>query len=177
MVLADISRFERTGDYVALLNGALCVEIVVIFLTLRKIIVHSKFLTIWYHRYGLLAVLADVLIVIIGLLITRYVYKFFFKAFDITRFIAVALGVQVIHDVTFYAFFTAVPRGTNGMLDLFKDYAKEMGAFAVLGDSFIILFSCLMASYFAALSLNTNIVLLVIFVYMIPYVLQFLYKN
>ena len=57
------------------------------------------------------------------------------------------------------------------MLDLFKDYAKEIGGKAILGDSFMIILAVLLSSYFAGLSQNTNIILCVCLVYLIPYVL------
>jgi hypothetical protein len=125
----------------------------------------------WYKHYGLAAVLADVCIVLIGFLITRFLYPFLFSTFNLVYFVLLALVVQVIHDLTFYAFFSALPRGINGMIDTFKEYGKEMGGYAILGDSNIILFSCLTASYMAGCSLNTNIINLIINLYYIPYLI------
>ncbi len=87
-------------------------------------------------------------------------------------FILLALLVQVIHDLGFYAFFSAVPRGANGMIDTFKDYGKEMGGHAILGDSNIILFSCLAASFMAGQSFNTNMVTFIVTLYFIPYLIN-----
>ena len=64
-----------------------------------------------------------------------------------------------------------IPRGTNKMLDLFKDYAKEVGAGAILGDSFMIIITALTAMLFAKLDTNNNIIALVFLVYMVPYIL------
>jgi hypothetical protein len=57
------------------------------------------------------------------------------------------------------------------MLDLFKDYAKEVGGKAILGDSFMILIAALTAMLFAKLPTNNNIIALVFLVYMVPYIL------
>jgi hypothetical protein len=165
----DISRFSKTSDYFALLNGALMIECVVIFLSLKGWI-HSNTLKYWYKQYGLAAVIADVCIVMIGFLITRFLYPF--STFHIVYFILLALLVQVIHDLVFYAFFSAVPRGANGMIDTFKDYGKEMGGYAILGDSNIILFSCLVASFMAGQSFNTNMVTFIVTLYFIPYLIN-----
>ena len=76
MIFQDISHFSNTGDYLALLNGALIVECVVIFLSMHGIFIHSKVLKYWYKQYSLSAVLADVCIVLIGFLITRFAQRF-----------------------------------------------------------------------------------------------------
>jgi hypothetical protein len=170
MIFQDISHFSNTGDYLALLNGALIVECVVIFLSMHGLI-RSKVLKYWYKTYGLAAVLADVCIVMIGFIITRFLYPFLFSAFNLVYFILLALVVQVVHDLSFYAFFSALPRGFNGMMDTFKEYGKEMGGYAIVGDSNIILFSCLAASFMAGQSLNTNLIYLIVNLYFIPYLI------
>lgn len=170
MIFQDISHFSNTSDYLALVNGALIVECFVIFFSMHGII-QSKVLKSWYKQYGLAAVLADVCIVLIGLILTRFVYPFLFSAFNLVYFILVSLGIQVIHDLCFYAFFNSLPRGFNGMIDTFKEYGKEMGGYAILGDSNIILFSCLTASWMASQSLNTNLIYLILSLYCIPYLI------
>ena len=62
-----------------------------------------------------------------------------------------------------------VPRGKNMMLDTFKDYANEVGFKAVLSDSLMIISTCLLSSYFVSLSLNANIIILILSVYILPY--------
>jgi hypothetical protein len=71
-MLKNIANFNNTNDYLPLLNGALLVEIVIIYLTLKGIVIKSKYLTYWYRHYGLSAVIADVLIVMIGFVLTRF---------------------------------------------------------------------------------------------------------
>ena len=57
------------------------------------------------------------------------------------------------------------------MLDLFKDYAIEVSYKAILGDSFMIIIAVIAAMIFANFSLNTNIIILVVLIYLIPFVL------
>jgi hypothetical protein len=59
------------------------------------------------------------------------------------------------------------------MLDFFKEYAKEVGLGAILGDSFMMILSCLLSSYFATYSLNANIILLIVSVYFLPYLINY----
>lgn len=59
------------------------------------------------------------------------------------------------------------------MLDFFKDYAKEVKARAILGDSFMMIIACLLSSIFATYSLNINIIILIIATYFIPYLINY----
>jgi hypothetical protein len=165
----DISNFSKTEDYLPILVGVLTVETFVIFLTFATS--KSKVLQYWYQTYGLSAVMADVLIVVIGIIIARFIYPLFFSVFSIWKFIGIALFIQILHDILFYNFFSLVPRGYNGMLDTFKNYAREVGAYAILGDSLIIIFSCLFASYSATYNLNINIIFLILSAYFVPYLI------
>jgi hypothetical protein len=165
----DISHFSKTSDYLPILNGTILVEIVVLLLTLSQ--TSETPLVAWYKTYRLSAVLADVLVVILGIIITRFLYPFIFEKFSIIKFIGLLLLVQTIHDYLFFLIFTWIPRGKNQMLDLFKDYSKRAGITAILGDNLIVIFSALFASLLANLSLNSNIILMIFTLYFIPYFL------
>ena len=54
----------------------------------------------------------------------------------------------------FYIFFSNISKGTNNMLDLFKDYAKEVGYNSILGDSLMIVIAILGSVYFLNKSIN-----------------------
>jgi hypothetical protein len=70
--------------------------------------------------------------------------------------------------------FSNIPRKYNEMIDFFKDYAKEVGAGAILGDSFMMFISCFLSSHFAIYSLNINIISLIISLYFIPYMINYI---
>jgi hypothetical protein len=142
------------------------------FLNFKKIKFKSKYLSYWYRHFGILAVMADVLIVMIVFILTRFLYPFIFSKFNIIFFILLLLGIQIIHDILFYAFFSAVPRGFNKMLDVFKDYAKETMGDAILGDSILMSLSALLASLTAGSSLNMNIIYFILTLYFVPYTLN-----
>jgi hypothetical protein len=166
----NIANFNNINDYLPLLNGVLITDMFVIFLLNIKII-KSIVLRKWYTKYNLSAVIADVLIILIGLIIVRAIYYYIFDSFSIIKFICLAVLVQFIHDLLFYLFFQNVPRGINQMLDTFKDYSNEVSYKAILSDSGMMILACLISSYLANKSVNINIVILIIFVYLLQYLL------
>jgi len=172
MIFADISNFSNVNDYLPILNGCLNADLIIIFLVFHKII-NSFYLKKWYKTFKLSAVLADVLILVIGIIIARFLYKYIFSDFNIWKFTGLAVCIQIIHDILFYLFFTSVPRGYNFMLDFFNSYAKEVDAGAIFGNSFMMIIACLLSSHFATLGTNRNIILLIISLYFLPYVINY----
>jgi hypothetical protein len=166
----NIANFNNVNDYLPLLNGVLLTDLFVIFLLNAKII-KSQVLKKWYRLYNLSAVIADVLIIFIGLIIVRYIYYYIFDEFSIINFAFLAVVVQIIHDILFYIFFVNIPRGTNKMLDTFKDYANEASYKAIFADSGMMIMSSFIASYLANKNLNTNIIVLILSLYLLPYLL------
>ena len=166
----NIADFNNINDYLPLLNAVLITDLFVILL-LNIRIIKSQVLRQWYLQYNLSAVIADVLIILIGLIITRAIYYYVFESFSILKFIILAVAVQVTHDVLFYIFFSNIPRGINKMLDTFKDYANDVSYKAILADSGMMIMSCLIASYLVNKNTNINIIVLISFLYLLPYLL------
>lgn len=172
MIFANISNFYNIKDYLSILNGCLNADLIIIFLVFHKIF-NSFYLKKWYKTFNLSAVIADVLILVIGIIIARFIYKYIFNEFNIWKFTGLAVFIQIIHDILFYLFFSSVPRGYNYMLDFFNQYAKEVKAGAILGDSFMMIIACLLSSYFATLGTNENIIILIISLYFVPYLINY----
>ncbi len=166
----NIASFNNVSDYLPLFTAVLITDLFVILL-LNTGIIKSLVLNKWYSHYNLSAVIADVLIILIGLIITRAIYYCIFDEFSIIKFIFIAVIVQIIHDILFYILFSNIPRGVNKMLDTFNDYANEVSYKAILSDSGMMIMSCLIASYLANKNTNTNIIVLISFVYLLPYLL------
>ena len=171
-MLKDISNFDNVNDYLPILNGALISDIIIILL-IHVGFFKSKLLKDWYLKLNFLAVVADVLIIVIGFVITRYLYGRFFKKYSFLKFLILFLIVQIVHDVGFYLIFKNFPKGKNYVFDLFKKYAEEVGGGAILGDSFMIFTTTLFASYLAGFNLNTNIIIFIVSFYLIPYLIYF----
>ena len=166
----NIANFNNVNDYLPLFNAVLITDLFVILL-LNTRVIKSNVLKKWYSQYNLSAVIADVLIILIGLIITRYIYYYIFDTFSILKFIILAVLVQITHDVLFYIVFKNIPRGVNKMLDTFKDYANEVKYKAIISDSGMMIMSCIIASYLANKNTNTNIIVLISFLYLLPYLL------
>jgi hypothetical protein len=172
MLFKDISNFNNTSDYISILNGSISSDLIIIFF-LYNGVYNSLYLKKWYKKYQLSATIADILILVIGIIIARFLYKYFFDSFNIWKFTGLAVIIQIIHDILFYLFFKSVPMGYNKMLDFFKDYAEEVGSGAILGDSIMMILACLLSSHFAIYSLNTNIIILIVSTYFIPYMINY----
>ena len=170
----NIADFNNINDYLPLFNAVLITDLFVIFL-LNITVIKSQVLRKWYSQYNLSAVIADVLIILIGLIITRAIYYYVFDSFSIVKFVILAVIVQITHDILFYGVFSNIPKGVNKMLDTFKDYANEVSYKAIFADIFadsgMMIMSCLIASYLANKNTNTNIIVLISFVYLLPYLL------
>lgn len=52
-----------------------------------------------------------------------------------------------------------------------KDYANETTYYAIIGDNIMIIAIGLIASYLANFNANTNIIILVIFIYLLQFIL------
>jgi len=172
MIFKYISNFNNLNDYLPILNGCINADLLVLFLVFHGAF-KSVYLKKWYKKYQLSAVLADVLILVIGIILARFFYKYLFDTFNILKFTSLAVCIQIIHDLLFYWMFTSLPVGYNSMLDFFKGYANEVGVGAILGDSFMMIVACLMSSSFATYSLNMNIITLIISLYFFPFMINY----
>jgi hypothetical protein len=166
----DISRFNNINDYLPIITAILIVDFIGIVLSYSNML--GKYLRIWYQQFLLSAVLADVLVIFIVVIIARMIYYYIFDTFSIINFILVMLVIQITHDILFYLMISIIPRGSNKMIDLFKDYADEVSYKAIIGDSIMIIATGLIASYLANFDANVNIIILAVFVYLLQYILH-----
>ena len=169
-MVKNIADFNNINDYLPLLTSVLITDLFVISL-LNIQVIKSRVLRQWYSQYNLSAVIADVLIILIVLIITRAIYYYVFDSFSIGKFIMLAVILQITHDILFYVFFINIPRGVNKMIDTFKDYANEISYKAIISDSGMMIMSCLIASYLVNKNTNTNIIVLISSLYLLPYLL------
>jgi len=166
----SIANFSNTQDYLPILNSVLITDLLVI-LMLNKNIIKSRVLREWYNKYNISAIICDVLIIFIGIIIARYLYKYLFSSYSLYKFILLAVFIQIAHDALFYQLFKGVSRGQNRMLDTFKDYANEVSFKAILSDSGMMIFASLLSAYLIGKNLNTNIIVLILSLYVMPYLL------
>ena len=170
MIFKNISDFNNTSDYISIFNGVLLTDIIVISLLIGGII-KSKVLNVWYRKLNLSAVIADILIIFIGIILARFFYPYFFKQYSLFKFIGLAICIQVIHDILFYKLSISIPRGKSQIMDIFKDYGKEVSYKAILSDSAMMISSILIASFLKDQSVNINIIIMIVLVYLVPYLI------
>lgn len=168
--LKNISNFSTLSDYLPIFTGTLIADLIIIFV-FSYTMFQSKILMVWYKKYGLSAVIADVFIIVIGFILARLAYPKFFSSWNFWKFASLLLVIQVVHDLLFALFFTLVPRGVNNMLDVFKDYAKENSYKAILGDSVVTFLAALFSSYLAGKTFHTQVITLIVSIYLLPYLL------
>ena len=170
-MFGDISNFNKTSDYLPIFNGVLISELIIILL-IHVGFFKSIFLKKWYLNFNISAVIMDVFILVIGFIITRYLYKKVFNEYKLWKFIVLFLIVQIIHDILFYILFEhVIPKGNNTVIDLFKKYGKEVGVGAIIGDSFMVIVSCIIASLLVNKNINLNIIFCILIIYIIPYLI------
>ena len=165
-----MSNIADSTAFLPLLNAVHITDLFGILLSNMGLL-KSEVLKNWYSTYNLSAVIADVSIILIVLIITRAIYYKVFETFSLVNFIGLAVVLQIAHDLLFAVFFRSVPRGLNKMIDTFKDYASEMSYKAVLADSVMMIMSSLIASYLLNKNNNTNTIVLISSMYLLPYLL------
>jgi uncharacterized protein YacL len=170
MWFKNISHFNDTRDYLPILTAALIVDMIVL---LRMVAgyIHIKSLTQWYNKFGFMAVVADVLSIVIGVILARALYSLLFKEYSWIGFLALTCLIQLTHDLLFARFFYSVPRHKNRMLDVFKDYGNEVGVQILFVDALMMISTVLLGSFLATCSTNTNIIVLIVCMYILPYLL------
>lgn len=101
-------------------------------IALHKLFNLGKSLDVWYKQFGIVAVLSDCLVIVIGILIAQI----FLPSIPL---VIASIFVQLVHDILFYLLvILPIPQGHNAMIDLFKQYSTENGWKILLADSIMI---------------------------------------
>ena len=168
----SVTNYKNNFGWLYILTAVVSLEILFI-------VFYSRFspnLRLWYNKFGLLAVIADVLIILLAIAIGRYVYtKWIIPYYSNNSgllFILTVLVVQIIHDICYY--FVIVqpwPVGQNAIIDFMKKYGKEGGIWPILGDSSMVITMSTLALLLSKIPVHMNIFILLFAIYMIPYVI------
>jgi hypothetical protein len=146
----------------------------------------GSLINIWYDKFGLVAIMLDMLIVLIGFWITQKLYGYIFgsstklsvsvaaSSWDtLWKFLLLFLGVQIIHDILFYVLVLKKSKGSNAIFDLINTYGSKHGFYTILGDSLMVILSIIMAWFLlkSDVSFSTYIICILCSLYMIGYLL------
>ena len=119
------------------------------------VILISKFypmtnaLDVWYKQFGMVGVLNDCLVIVLGILVAQFIRP----GASVSTLAVVSVIVQVIHDYLFYiGVILPLPKGQNAVIDLFKKYSNEGGYKIILADSAMIGGTVYLADYLTSVS-------------------------
>jgi uncharacterized protein YacL len=123
----------------------------------------------WYSEFGILALISDCLIIVLGILLARMLYPHA----ELMNLVLLAIIIQLVHDVLF--FFLVVkpmPTGTNRMIDLFKSYAAEHSWKILVVDSSMIALTVLLADSVMTYSTDLQAFIGLLGVYALTFVIN-----
>ena len=162
--------------FIHILTASLCIE----FLFLTYFRFSKNYINKWYNNLGWTAVLLDILSLMIGFYLAKFLYEYLVKnnyineKNQLLKFLTIVLFIQIIHDFTFY--FTVIKptkKGNNTVIDEFKDYANHYKLTAVYGDSMMYIISTiLLFTYIKKFSNNLNIFISISILYIIGYLIH-----
>ena len=176
-MLSDISNISNNNDLIYITTAVIIIDLIVILIA-KNTTLFNKQINVWYDKFGMTAVFLDVAIIIIGLIITRYIFSIYKLTFNPLYFILIALAVQLVHDVLLYKLvIEPTPYGINQVIDVYKDYSLENGAKILLADAVMVLGSALIAMYLKNQDFETTTTLLVVSLYIIPYLIYINLSN
>jgi len=172
----DISEYEEVKDWLYIFIGIIVTELIFLVLIRYFPEFFGKQLNVWYNRFKLSAVLSDVLVIALAIGVSRYVYtEFIYPKYDWNPlyFTGTTLFVQVLHDLLFYiGVIQQVPKGSNAMIDVMKEYSTSAGTRAIIGDSAMMISSLAIAMIAKGMELHAAVFLGILGLYGIPYILE-----
>ena len=133
----------------------------------------------WYDNLGWTAVILDILSLLIGFYISKFIYeylvtnKYIDTKNEFMKYLGLVLLVQITHDLLFYFFvIKPYPKNTNKVMDEFKYYADKVKSGAIIGDSFMYLLATpLLYFYIKKNNINTNTFISIVCFYLIGYLI------
>lgn len=134
-------------------------------------------INMWYDKFGIVAIMLDVLIVLIGFWITQKLYAYFFGTtvkVSLWKFILLFLCIQITHDILFYVLVlkNSSP-GSNAIFDLINTYGKKHGALTIVGDSVMVVLAICVTWLLMnnEVDFSTYMICILLSLYMIGYLL------
>ena len=158
---------------VTIFAGAVLTDMIIIFMNYYDIIFVSKQLQKWYKEYRLSAMIMDVFVIVLYVIGGVKLLQMLKLPSNMKMLILTTVFVQIVLDLVFYAFYTALPSGTK-VFDFFKDYTNEISYHALWSDAVITIFTLLFSFGFknAFPSPSSQWILLIFIVYVSQYILH-----
>jgi hypothetical protein len=177
MKYADISNFYNVSNYLPILNGCINSELTVMYIaycTLYLTIGNVDALKLWHEKYTFTLSVWSIITMMLVLVITRFFYTIIFNEFTIYKFTILSVIVQIGYNLLYYSLFY---HRINDFFKVFNylDVNSEDLTYRTLTESIsLIVLASILSSNFATYTLNSNLVLLIVSVYFIPF---FIYNS
>jgi hypothetical protein len=128
----------------------------------------TKSLDVWYRQFGIVAVISDCLVIVLGILLAQFINP---RA-PVNILALTSVVVQLVHDYLFYiGVILQVPTGQNSMIDLFKKYSSEGSYKILLADSAMIAGTVYLGDYLTSLTRDKVIFVGLLGVYALTYIM------
>lgn len=135
---------------------------------LSKFYPMTKSLDIWYREFGIVAVISDCLVIVLGILLAQFISP----NASVTGLAIVSVVVQLLHDYLFYiGVILPIPKGHNAMIDLFKKYSSEGSYKILLADSAMIAGTVYLSDYLYEFSNDKVVFVGLLGVYALTYMI------
>lgn len=156
--------------YLDLLIGALITDMIGMILSFSNNMFKSKYVTEWYKKFTLGAVLADVTVIMLGVIVANFLYPFIFATFTLIKFIILTLCLQIAHDLLF-GYFISYSKSRSPILTVFKLYARESKFHVIFFDSLMFISTILIMTYLQKFSTNLKLFILTLSLYILTFLL------
>lgn len=152
---------------VAVVTSALLIDMAWITARLTNLLT-SKSYRKWYTEFHLGAVLSDIMSCTVCILLVALWLPLKPTFSSILQFCSVAVGVQVVHDLSLYQ----LTKGfSSPIMTLFKEYGDENGMSILFADASIIASTVLLTLVLQTLPHYLVVVLLLTALYILPYLI------
>jgi len=177
MKYADISNFYKISDYLPILNGCINAELTVMYIayfTLYLTIGNTDALKLWHDKYTLTLSIWSISTMMVILVVTRLFYTLIFNEFTVYKFTFLSMIVQLVYDIFYYLiFYDKLP--TPFKMFNYLDINAEDVSYRTSTESVTsIILASFLSSNFGTYSLNSNLILLIVSIYFIPF---FIYNS
>lgn len=135
---------------------------------LSKFYSMTKSLDVWYREFGIVAVISDCLVIVLGILLAQFISP----NASVSGLAIVSVMVQLLHDYLFYiGVILPIPKGHNSMIDLFKKYSSEGSYKILLADSAMIAGTVYLSDYLTEFSADKVAFVGLLGVYALTYII------
>ena len=151
---------NNTSNVLSMITACVLAILMLIIVSNNLPQLQTKFLNKWYSDFGLSGLIIDSSLLMINIIVTVYLYFNIYSQYNLTQFILLALGVQLVQSLLLIGLVNITPRGTNKVFDWFKDNRSTMNMTAILEDMGSMALAVLLYTRLHRNKMDTNLMLL-----------------